>query len=71
MKATLSVWALTATETQLAFSGTYEPPLGPLGRAMNALIGHRIAQASVHRFLKDVAEYLRQTLATTESTAGK
>ena len=31
---------------------------------MNALVGHRIAEVSVHRFLSDVAGYLRQSLAS-------
>jgi hypothetical protein len=62
MKADLSIYPITATETQLDFNGLYEPPLGPLGKAMNAMIGHRIAEASVHRLVTDVAEYLRRTL---------
>ena len=65
MKAELSVYPLTSTETQLDFAGLYEPPLGAVGRAMNAVAGHRIAEASVHRFVNEVAEYLRQTLAAT------
>jgi hypothetical protein len=64
MKAELSIYPLTNTETQLDFLGHYEPPLGPLGRAMNVVAGHRIAEASVHRFIDEVAEYLRNTLAT-------
>jgi len=63
MKAELSIYPLTATETQLDFSGLYEPPLGVVGKAMNALVGYRIAETSVHRFVGDVAEYLRKTLA--------
>jgi hypothetical protein len=63
MKADLAIYPLTSTETQLDFSGVYEPPLGPLGKAMNAVAGHRIAEVSVHRFINDVASYLRQTLA--------
>jgi len=63
MKAELSIYPLTATETQLDFSGLYEPPLGVVGKAMNALVGYRIAEASVHRFVSDVAGYLRKTLA--------
>jgi len=62
MKAEITVYPLTATETQLDFQGLYEPPLGPLGKAMNAIVGHRIAEASVHRFVEDVARYLRRTL---------
>lgn len=65
MKAELSVYPLTSTETQLDFCGLYEPPFGGLGRAMNAVAGHRIAEASVHRFINEVAEYLRKTLVTT------
>ncbi len=63
MKGELSVYRLTSTETQLEFSGFYEPPFGAVGRTMNAIIGHRIAQVSVHRFINDVAGYLRQALA--------
>jgi hypothetical protein len=62
MKGELSVYPLTATETQLDFSGIYKPPFGPLGKTMNAIVGHRIAEASVHRFVSDVAGYLGQIL---------
>jgi hypothetical protein len=62
MQAELSIYPLTATETQLDFSGRYEAPLGAFGSAMNALVGHRIAEASVHRFLADVARHLRAGL---------
>ena len=60
MKAELSVYPLTATETQLEFVGRYEPPLGIVGGAVDATVGHRIAQASVHRLVTDVAQYLRE-----------
>jgi hypothetical protein len=62
MKADLEIYPLTSTETQLDFSGVYEPPMGALGKALNAVAGHRIAEVSVHRFISDVAGYLRQTL---------
>ena len=63
MKGELAVYPLTSTETQLDFSGTYEPPFGALGKTINAVAGHRIAEASVHCFIDDVGAYLRQTLA--------
>ncbi|HEV2297015.1 MAG TPA: hypothetical protein VGR72_00675 [Candidatus Acidoferrales bacterium] len=63
MKAELAIYPLTATETQLDFLGFYEPPFGAVGKAMNAIVGHRIAEASVHRFVSDVAGYLRRSLA--------
>lgn len=62
MNAELSVYPLTATETQLDFLGRYDPPLSVVGDAVNALVGHRIAEASVHRFIADVAQYLRDRL---------
>jgi len=63
MKGELCVYPLTSTETQLDFSGVYEPPFGAVGKTMNAIVLHRIAEVSVHRFITDVAGYLRHTLA--------
>lgn len=63
MKAELAIYPLTATETQLDFSGSYEPPGGWLGSAVDTVLGRKIAEASVHRFVSQVAEYLREHLA--------
>lgn len=63
MKAELAIYPLTRTETQLDFSGLYEPPFGAVGKAVNAIIGRRIAEVSVHSFVDDVAGYLRHALA--------
>ena len=63
MQGELSIYPLTPTETQLDFSGVYEPPFGVVGKTMNAIVGYRIAEVSVHSFISDVAGYLRQTLA--------
>jgi hypothetical protein len=37
--------------------------LGVVGKAMNALVGYRVAEASVHHFVSDVAGYLRKIVA--------
>jgi hypothetical protein len=63
MQSVLSIYPLTATETQLDFLGRYEPPLGVVGGVVDALVLHRLAEASVHRFIGDVAAHLRQHLA--------
>jgi hypothetical protein len=63
MKGELSVYPLTSTETQLDFCGVYEPPFGAVGKTMNAIVGYRLAEVSVHRFVSDVAGYLRQALS--------
>ena len=67
MQAELAIYPLTASETQLDFTGRYQPPLGAVGSALDALVGHRIAQVSVHRFVADVAQHLRATLARAAS----
>jgi hypothetical protein len=59
MKAVLSVYALSRSETQLDFEGRYRVPFGPLGGAVDALVGYRVAEASVLRFVQEVAAYLR------------
>lgn len=64
MRGELALYPLTATETQLDFGGAYEPPMGPLGGVLDSVVGHRIADASIHRFLSDVAHHLRETLGT-------
>lgn len=66
MKAELAVYPLTATETQLDLSGNYEPPFGVVGNVIDSVLGHRIAEASVHQFIKDIAVYLRAELAKPE-----
>ncbi len=63
MKAELSVYPLTATETQLSLLGNYEPPFGVLGSMIDSVVGHRIAEASVHQFITDVAVHLRAELS--------
>ena len=50
MKAVLSAYPLSKDETQLELVGTYTPPLGLLGDAVDGLALGRLADASVHRF---------------------
>jgi len=63
MNATLAIFALSPTETQLEFQGTYQPPMGKLGEAIDAVAGHQLAEASVTRFIQEVAGWLRAELA--------
>ena len=59
MKAELGIYPLTGGETQLEFVGHYEPPLGALGTAIDAVVGRRVADACIHRFVADLIAYLR------------
>lgn len=60
MKADLKIYPLSTTETQIELAGEYQPPLGKLGGAIDAVVGHRLAEASVHRFVHAVVEHLRR-----------
>ncbi len=59
MTATLSIYPLSPTETQLELDGQYEPPLGLLGAAVDSVIGHRLARIAIHGFVQEVASCLR------------
>jgi hypothetical protein len=62
MTAQLSAWPITSTETQIEISGEYEPPFGAVGAAVDAVVGHRIAEAAVERLLQDLLEQMRREL---------
>lgn len=63
MEAVLSVYALSKDETQLDLRGLYRPPLGALGAAVDSIALSRLADASVHRFVADIAAKLSEDLA--------
>lgn len=64
MTGTLSIYALTPTETQLALTGTYTPPLGVVGQAIDSVAMHKIAEQSVQGFIREIASYLRRTIGS-------
>ncbi len=59
MRAELSAWPILPTETQIAIEGEYQPPFRQVGNTLDALLLHRVAEASVHRFLEDVLAQMR------------
>ncbi len=63
MKAVLTIYPLSPTETQLDFDGSYEPPLGLFGAAVDAVALHKFAEASVAGFIRQVAAYLRNEIS--------
>ena len=67
MLAELLVRPLSARETQIEIQGVYWTPMGPIGTAFDAALGHHIAEAAVHRFLSDVVEQLRCELPPLDS----
>jgi hypothetical protein len=63
MQAELWMYALTPAETQLELCGTYEPPRGISGGAVDENAVHRVARESLASFVQDVARSLRGRLA--------
>lgn len=63
MIAKLSLYPISPDQTQLDLDGSYEPPGGFFGVTADALVGRRIAEASVHSLLRAVAARLSDTLA--------
>lgn len=51
MDGELVIAGIGPTETQLIFRGTYRPPLGGLGEALDRALLHRVAEAIVKHFV--------------------
>jgi hypothetical protein len=60
LDADVDVAGLGLERTQLSISARYQPPLGPVGRALDRAVMHRVAEATVKDFLDHVAEALRK-----------
>jgi hypothetical protein len=59
LDADLEVAALGANRTQLSISARYRPPMGPVGRALDRALLHRVAEATIKDFLDRVGEALQ------------
>jgi hypothetical protein len=69
LTAQLSVYPLTPTETQVELSGSYAPPLGIVGEAVDAAGLHRLAKESVSGFVREIATHLRRNLSAAQASA--
>jgi hypothetical protein len=63
LEADLEVAAIGPMFTQLTLRGRYEPPLGTLGRQIDRLLLHRVAEATVRSFMRRLAESLTKTVS--------
>jgi hypothetical protein len=59
MQADLEIEPLGEDQSQLRFSGSYDPPLGALGRKLDRLLLHQLAEATVRALLKQLVEALQ------------
>ena len=44
--------------TRLTFDGQYAPPLGPVGRLFDAVLGRWLAQLAVRRMVDEMASFV-------------
>lgn len=58
LSADLEIAPLDPDLTQLTIQGRYEPPLGAVGRRIDRLLMHRVAEASVRAFLSRLVSTL-------------
>jgi hypothetical protein len=59
LDAELELGTLGSHRTQLAINGRYDPPLGTVGRTIDRLALHRIAEATIKDFLDRLASTLQ------------
>ncbi len=52
-------------QTDVRLVGSYQPPLGPVGRFADGLAGHRVVIASLEAFLHEVAGRLEEAADAT------
>ncbi len=69
LEADLEVAPLGADRSQLAMSARYEPPFGPIGRAIDRTVLFRVAEATLKDFLDRVAQALIADARAAEATA--
>jgi len=58
LEADIEIGSLGPERTQVAISGRYSPPLGQVGRVIDRVLLHRVAEATVKDFLDWVAARL-------------
>lgn len=56
----VEIAAIGAAETQLSIWGHYDPPLGPIGEALDRFGLHRVAEASMRAFLLELASAIEE-----------
>lgn len=64
MLADLEITPLGADQSQLRFSGSYDPPLGPIGRQLDRLLLHQLAEATVRALLGQLVAALMKEPAS-------
>jgi hypothetical protein len=70
LDANLELGSLGGVRTQLAISARYRPPLGGAGRAVDRVLLHRVAEATVKDFLDRVGQTITDQARTDGARQG-
>jgi hypothetical protein len=70
LDANLELGALGPERTQLAISARYRPPLGAVGQAVDRVLLHRVAEATVKDFLDRVGQAITDSSRTDGALQG-
>lgn len=65
LDADLEVASLGETRTQISVSAWYRPPMGPLGRALDRALLHRVAEATIGDFLDRLRDAIADRVRAT------
>lgn len=63
LEADIEIAPLGPSRTQLAISARYRPPFGVVGRVLDRVLMHRVAEATVKDFLDRAGERIAATVA--------
>jgi hypothetical protein len=69
LDANIELGSLGGDRTQLAMSARYRPPLGVLGQAVDRVLLHRVAEATVKDFLDRVGRAITNQAMTDQAMA--
>jgi hypothetical protein len=67
-RGTLQLRIASVEETRLTLEGTYRPPFGAAGRVFDALLGRRIARATMRDLLERLADAMERREAAYRGT---
>jgi hypothetical protein len=63
---TLSIAAKNPKSCTMSLKGDYEPPLGPIGKAFDRAVGHKLAESTADDLLKVICDRVELDFATDE-----
>lgn len=61
----LSIYSLSAKHTEISYTATYTPPLGLFGGVEDFLLGRKVLEAVLGRFLDEIVTHVEDNIPAT------